>query len=97
MMLSMAVIRFVPSQRTWEDLFKILIKVCKLKEFTESIHVFLKITRTNLNTLLKGKERSDRAGLTAPLRTHIGEISQEILQGKYYQEFRSNTKKNLSY
>ena len=97
MMLSMAVIRFVPSQGTWEDLFKILIKVCKLKEFTESIYVFLKITRTNLNTLLKGKERSDRAGLTAPLRTHIGEISQEILQGKYYQEFRSNTKKNLSY
>ena len=96
-MLSMAVIRFVPSQGTWEDLFKILIKVCKLKEFTESIYVFLKITRTNLNTLLKGKERSDRAGLTAPLRTHIGEISQEILQGKYYQEFRSNTKKNLSY
>ena len=93
----MAVIRFVPSQGTWEDLFKILIKVCKLKEFTESIYVFLKITRTNLNTLLKGKERSDRAGLTAPLRTHIGEISQEILQGKYYQEFRSNTKKNLSY
>ena len=97
MMLSMAVIRFVPSQGTWEDLFKILIKVYKLKEFTESIYVFLKITRTNLNTLLKGKERSDRAGLTAPLRTHIGEISQEILQGKYYQEFRSNTKKNLSY
>ena len=97
MMLSMAVIRFVPSQGTWEDLFKILIKVCKLKEFTESIYVFLKITRTNLNTLLKGKERSDRAGLTAPLRTHIGEISQEILQGKYYQEFRSNTKKNLCY
>ena len=96
-MLSMAVIRFVPSQGTWEDLFKIPIKVCKLKEFTESIYVFLKITRTNLNTLLKGKERSDRAGLTAPLRTHIGEISQEILQGKYYQEFRSNTKKNLSY
>ena len=96
-MLSMAVIRFVPSQGTWEDLFKILIKVYKLKEFTESIYVFLKITRTNLNTLLKGKERSDRAGLTAPLRTHIGEISQEILQGKYYQEFRSNTKKNLSY
>ena len=96
-MLSMAVIRCVLSQRTWEDLFKILIKVCKLKESAESIHVFLKITRTNLNTLLKGKIRSDRAGVTAPLRTHIAEIRQEILQGKYYQEFWSNTKKNFSY
>ena len=79
MVLSIAVIRSVPSQPPWEDLFKIFIKVCKLKESIESIHVFLKITRTNLNTLLKGQERSDRAGSTAPLQTHIGEISQEML------------------
>ena len=38
----------------------------------------------------KEQERSDRAGSTAPLRTHIGEISQEMPQDKNYQEFRSN-------
>ena len=41
---------------------------------------------------LKEQERSDRARPTTPLRTHIGEISQEIHQGKNYQEFLSNTK-----
>ena len=33
----------------------------------------------------------DRAGSAAPLRTHIGKISQEIPQSKNYQEFLSNT------
>ena len=37
---AMAVIRSVLSQPTWEDLFKILIKVYKLKESTETILVF---------------------------------------------------------
>ena len=37
---AMAVIRFVPSKPAWEDLFKILIKVHKLKETTEIIIVF---------------------------------------------------------
>ena len=36
----MAVIRFVPSKPAWEDLFKILTKVHKLKETTEIIIVF---------------------------------------------------------
>ena len=41
---------------------------------------------------LKGQERSDRSGSTASLRTNIGGISQEMPQGKNYQEFLSNTK-----
>ena len=36
----MAVILSFPSQPTWEDLFKILIKVNKLKKSTETILVF---------------------------------------------------------
>ena len=36
----MAVIRSVPSQPTWEDLFKILIKVYKLNESAETILMF---------------------------------------------------------
>ena len=48
----------------------------------------LTITRTNV----KEQERSDRAGSTAPLRIHIGEISQEMPRGRTYQEFLSNTK-----
>ena len=36
----MDVIPSVPSQSIWEDLFKILIKVYKLKESTETILVF---------------------------------------------------------
>ena len=88
---SMAVIRSVPSQPTWEDLFKILIKVYKLKESTETILVFDNYT-DELEYSLKEQERSDRAGSTAPLRTNIGEISQEMPQGKNYHEFLSNTK-----
>ena len=41
---------------------------------------------------LKEQERSDRAGSPAPLQTHIGEVSQEMPQGKNYQGFLSNTK-----
>ena len=53
---AMVVIRSVPSQPTWKDLFKILIKLYKLKESTDTIFVLtntifvLTITRTNLNT-----------------------------------------------
>ena len=72
---AMAVIRSVPSQPTWEDLFKILIKVYKLKESTETILVFDNYT-DELEYSLKEQERSDRAGSTAPLQTHIGKISQ---------------------
>ena len=88
---TMAVIRSVPSQPTWEDLFKILIKVYKLKESTETGLVFDNYT-DELEYSLKERKRSDRAGSTAPLRTHVGEMSQEIPQGKNYQEFLSNTK-----
>ena len=88
---AMAVIHSVSSQPTWEDLFKILTKVYKLKESTGVILVFNNST-DELEYSLKEQERSDRAGSTAPLRTHIGEISQEIPQGKNYQEFQSNTK-----
>ena len=45
-----------------------------------------------LECSLKEQERSDRAGLTAPLRTHIGEISQKMPRGKNCQEFLSNMK-----
>ena len=41
---------------------------------------------------LKEQERSDRAGPTASLRRHIGEISKKRHQGKNDQEFLSNTK-----
>ena len=46
---AMTVICCVPSQATWESLFKILIKLCKLKASTETILVFNNYT--NLNTL----------------------------------------------
>ena len=72
----MAVIRSVPSQPTWEDLFKILIKVYKLKESTETILVFDNCT-DELEYSLKEQERLDRAGSPGPFRTHISEISQE--------------------
>ena len=88
---AMAVIHSVSSQPTWEDLFKILTKVYKLKESTGIILVFNNYT-DELEYSLIEQERSDRAGSTAPLRTHTGEISQEIPQGKNYQEFQSNTK-----
>ena len=87
----MAVIHSVSSQSTWEDLFKILTKVHKLKESTETILVFDNYS-DELEYSLKEQERSDRARPTTPLRTHIGGISQEIHQGKNYQEFLSNTK-----
>ena len=73
----MAVIRSVPSQPTWEDLVKILIKVCKLKESTETILVFNNFM-DEPEFYLKEQERSHRAGSTAALRIHIGEICQEI-------------------
>ena len=57
---AIAVILSVPSQPTWEDLFKILIKLYKLKESTETILV-LTITRTNLNTF--SKKKKDQTGL----------------------------------
>ena len=88
---AIAVIRCVPSQPTWEDLFKILIKVYKLKESTETILVFDNYTE-ELEYSLKEQERSDKDGSTAPLQTHIGEISQEMPQGKNYQKFLSNFK-----
>ena len=87
---AMAVIRSVPSQPTWEDLVKILIKVYKLKESTETILVFNNFM-DEPELYLKEQERSHRAGSTAALRIHIGEICQEIPQGKNYQEFLSNT------
>ena len=49
---AMAVIRSVPSQPTWENFFKILMKLYKLKESTKTIFV-VTITRTKWNTLLK--------------------------------------------
>ena len=88
---AVAVIGSVPSQPTWEDLFKILIKVYKLKESIEIILVFGNYS-DELEYSLKERKRSDRAGSTAPLRTHVGEMSQEMPQGKNYQEFLSNTK-----
>ena len=57
---AIAVIRSVPSQPTWEDLFKILIKVYKLKESTETILVFDNYT-DELEYSLKEQKRSDRA------------------------------------
>ena len=87
----MAVIHSVPSQPTWEDLLKILIKLYKLKESTETILVFDNYT-AELEYSLKEQERSDRAGSAATLQTHIGEISQEMPQGKNYQKFLSNFK-----
>ena len=62
-------------------LFKILNKLYKLKESRKTIHVFDNYT-DELEYSLKEQERSDRAGSTAPLRTHIGEISQEMSQLK---------------
>ena len=64
----------VPSPITWKDLFKILIKAYKLKESIEIILVFDNYT-DELKYSLKGQERSDRTGSTAPLQTYIGEIS----------------------
>ena len=81
---AMAVIRSVPSQPAWEDLFKILIKVYKLKKSTEIILVFDSYT-DELQYSLKEQE-------TASLQTHISEISQEMPQDKNYQEFLSNTR-----
>ena len=37
-------------------------------------------------------KRTRKTGSTASLRAHIGEISQEMPQGKNYQGFPSNTK-----
>ena len=81
---AMAVIRSVPSQPAWEDLFRILIKVYKLKKSTEIILVFDNYTG-ELEYSLKEQE-------TASLQTHISEISQEMPQDKSYQEFLSNTR-----
>ena len=86
----MAVIPSVPSQPTWEDLLKTLIKVYKLKGSTETIFVFDNYT-DEIEYSLKEQERSDMTGSTAPLRIHIGETSQEMAKGKNYQEFLSNT------
>ena len=80
----MAVIRSVPSQPAWEDLFKILIEVYNLKKSTEIILVFDNYT-DELEYSLKEQE-------TASLQTHISEISQEMPQDKNYQEFLSNTR-----
>ena len=81
---AMAVIRSVPSQPAWEDLFKILIKVYKLKKSIEIILVFDNYT-DELQYSLKEQE-------TASLQTHISEISQKMPQDKNYQEFLSNTR-----
>ena len=78
------------SQPTWEDLFKILIKVYKLKESSETILVFDNYT-DKFEYSLKEEERLDRAGSTIPLRTYIREISREMFQGKSYQDFLLNT------
>ena len=78
------------SQPTWEDLFKILIKVYKLKESSETIPVFDNYT-DEIEYSLKEEERLDRAGSTIPLRTYIREISQEMFQGKSYQDFLLKT------
>ena len=78
------------SQPTWEDLFKILIKVYKLKESSETILVFDNYT-DEFEYSLKEEERLDRAGSTIPLRTYIREISREMFQGKSYQDFLLNT------
>ena len=67
---AMVVIHSVPSQPTWEDLFEILTYVYKLKESTETILVFENYAN-ELEYSLKKQEKSDRAGSTAPLRTHI--------------------------
>ena len=63
----MAVIRSVHSHPTWEDLFKILIKVYKFKGSTETILVFDNYT-DELEYSLTKQERSDRAGSTASSR-----------------------------
>ena len=73
---AMAVNRYVHLRLTWEDLFKILIKVYKLKKSSETILVFDNYT-DELEYSLNEQERSDRAGSTAFLRKHIGEISQK--------------------
>ena len=64
---AMAVIRSVHSHPTWEDLFKILIKVYKFKGSTETILVFDNYT-DELEYSLTEQERSDRAGSTASSR-----------------------------
>ena len=48
--------------------------------------------KDELECSLKEKERSDRAGSTASLQTHIGEIIQQMPQGKNCQEFLPNTR-----
>ena len=72
----MAVNRYVHLRLTWEDLFKILIKVYKKKKSSETILVFDNYT-DELEYSLNEQERSDRAGSTAFLRKYIGEISQK--------------------
>ena len=72
----MAVNRSVHLRLTWEDLFRILIKVYKLKKSSETILVFDNYT-DELEYSLNEQERSDRAGSTASLRKHIAEISQK--------------------
>ena len=72
----MAVNRYVHLRLTWEDLFKILIKVYKLKKSSETILVFENYT-DELEYSLNEQERSDRVGSTAFLRNYIGEISQK--------------------
>ena len=73
---AMAVNRYVHLRLTWEDLFKILIKVYKLKKSSETILVFDNYT-DELEYSLNEQERSDRVGSTAFLRNYIGEISQK--------------------
>ena len=56
----------------------------KLKESAETILVLDKWS-------VKEQKRLNRTGSIASLQKHIGKISQEMLQGKNYQEVLSNT------
>ena len=82
----MAIVRSVPSQKTWGDLWKVLLKCFtpEAEHLPAKVHIIFDNYMDDQIYSVKATKRADRG---EGKRLHIGSDSQEIPQGDDYKDF----------
>ena len=89
----MAIVRGVEAQKTWGDLWQVLLK-CFIPNKTHipsKVHVVFDNYTDNMTFSVKETKRKSRAAGTEGKRVHIGSDSQEMPQGDDYKDFLKNS------
>ena len=91
----MAIVRSVPSEKTWKSLFQTLAKAFRLQEAEETALVFDNYSN-NQEFSLKQQKRINRV-TNSTVRMYMEVSPQEMPQGKAYQLYLENTEYKVEF